>query len=164
MMFSIVRAATVAVLFVAAITAAAAAALITRAHATRSAADRKVEKRLVGSWRLVSAVLKDAAGRAISYPWGAHPAGKLTYTTSRNVWALVAKPNAPKVNVADALWYTGTFDVHSRTGTVVHHVQYSNLPAYERTDLVRRYRFAGSGLTLTVSGNPSLVITWTRSG
>ena len=164
MMISIARpGAAVVVLFGASVATAAAAGLGAGGHPDRSVTDRQVEQRLVGTWSLVSAATQDPAGRTISYPYGNHPAGKLTYTSSHNVWALVAKRDTPKALPADAVWYTGMFDAHSRAGTVVHHVQYSNIPTFERTDLVRRYRFAGNRLTLTVSGAQSLVLTWQRT-
>lgn len=119
---------------------------------------------LVGSWRLVSFALRNADG-TLSYPYGQDAVGKLTYTRDGHQWATGARRGASK-NVPDAFWYTGTFDVNLKRRTVVHHVQYSSISAWEGTDLVRGYKIAGNRLTLTIApdspGGATGVLKWKR--
>jgi len=129
--------------------AAAATAALPGAHPARSSAGARVERALIGTWRLVSAEIRDKAGKLVTRPYGRTPAGRLTYTRSRNVWALVGQRRSKEL--VNAIWYTGTFRVRSNSRTVVHHVQWASVPEWIGTDLVRRYRLKGSRLTLTVA-------------
>ena len=61
--------------------------------------------------QLVSVELVDANGEVVSQPYGARPAGKLTYTPTGHMWALTARRDIPRGDPAGAQWYTGTFDV-----------------------------------------------------
>jgi hypothetical protein len=117
----------------------------------------------VGSWKAVSAVVVDADGAVTGRPWGNRPAGKLTYTAGGHMTALIARSDAPR-NDASALWHIGTYSVDRRRRTIIHHVQYSTVPAFEHTDVVRSYRFRGrSTLELSsAAGDGRLVITWKR--
>lgn len=57
-----------------------------------SAAD--VKRKLIGTWRLVSFVLKDDNGAVVGYPYGRNPSGKLTYTRDGQVWAFTGEKRA----------------------------------------------------------------------
>lgn len=119
-------------------------------HRARSAdAKAKVAHQLAGSWQLVSFTLRSTDGTP-SYPYGKDAVGKLTYTRDGNQWATVGRRGASK-NLPDALWYTGTFDINLKRRTIIHHVKYSNISAWERTDLVRGFKLRDSRLTLTVA-------------
>jgi hypothetical protein len=117
----------------------------------------KVKRQLVGTWRLASFVLQSQDGKTLVH---LDDVGKLTYTRSGNVWALVAG----RASRDDAMWYTGTFDVDREAGTVVHHVQYASVPAYEGGDLVRHFRLEGDQLTLSLPlGTQNMaVLTWRK--
>lgn len=135
------------------------------AHGARSAdAKAKVAHHLEGSWQLLSFVLRSTDG-ALSYPYGKDAVGKLTYTRDGNQWATVARRGASK-NLPDALWYTGTFDINLERQTIIHHVLYSNISAWEGTDLVRRFKLRDGRLTLTVAptspGGQTGVLKWKR--
>jgi hypothetical protein len=127
-------------------------------------AKAKIVRQLVGSWQLVSFVLRNADG-TLSYPYGKDAVGKLTYTRDGNQWAGLGRRGVAK-NLPDALWYTGTFDINLKRHTVVHHVQYSNISAWEGTDLVRGFKLRNNRLTLTVAptspAGQTGVLTWKR--
>ena len=127
-------------------------------------AKAKIARQLAGSWQLVSFVLRNADG-TLSYPFGRDAVGKLTYTRDGNQWAGLGRRGVAK-NLPDALWYTGTFDINLKRHTVIHHVQYSNISAYERNDLVRSYKLGRNRLTLTVAptapAGQTGVLTWKR--
>jgi Lipocalin-like domain len=134
-------------------------------HGAKSAdAKAKVAHQLEGSWRLASFVLRSTDG-ALSYPYGRDAVGKLTYTRDGNQWASVGRRGVSK-NLPDALWYTGTFDINLKRRTIVHHVQYSNISAWEGTDLVRSFKLRHNRLTLTIApaspGGQTGVLKWTR--
>jgi hypothetical protein len=134
-------------------------------HGARSAdAKAKIAHRLEGTWKLVSFTLRSTDG-ALTYPYGKDAVGKLTYTRDGNQWATVGRRGAPK-NLPDALWYTGTFDINLKRRTVVHHVLYSNISAWEGTDLVRGFKLRDNRLTLTVApaspAGQTGVLKWTR--
>jgi hypothetical protein len=135
--------------------------LVASVSGAHSARRGTAASRFVGSWKLVSLTLRAADG-SISYPFGRDAVGELTYTPSGHVWALVARNVRPK-DGADANWYTGTFTIRATARVVVHHVEYSNVAAWERHDLVRGFRFRGSRLQLTVAGaDARLVLVWSR--
>jgi len=123
----------------------------------------QVERQLVGSWRLVSFVVRSTEGR--SYPLGKDAVGKLTYTRDGNVWAMVARSDRPK-NLPDALWYTGTFRVELKRRTIVHQVEHASIPVWEGGDQLRKFRLRGDRLTLsappTQPGAGIGVLKWER--
>ena len=103
----------------------------------------EVEKALIGTWRLTSFPITDQDGN-VTGSFSAQPAGKLTYTPQGDMWALVADETDP-----DKIWYTGTLEVRARAQEVVHHVQYSSIPQFEGTNLVRHYSLRGDRLVLS---------------
>jgi hypothetical protein len=134
-------------------------------HGARSVeAKAKVVRQLAGSWRLVSYANRSVDG-TLSYPFGKDAVGKLTYTRDGNQWATIGRRGASK-NLPNAFWYTGTFDVNLKRRTVVHHVQYSSITAFEGTDLVRSFKLRRNRLTLTIApnapGGATGLIKWKR--
>jgi Lipocalin-like domain len=134
----------------------------------RSPADAKVERKLVGTWNLVSFVLLDQQDAVVSYPYGQPPAGKLTYTSDGQVWATLG-PSGPEAADLPATWYTVRFRVNATRKLVIHHVAFSSVPDWIGTDLLRQYDFAGPRrLTLsTLPAGPEGsqthgVLVWTR--
>jgi hypothetical protein len=131
---------------------------------TNGDAKAKVAHHLEGSWQLLSFVLRSTDG-AVSYPYGKDAVGKLTYTRDGNQWATVGRRGVSK-NLPDALWYTGTFDINLKRRTIVHHVQYSSISAWEGTDLVRGFKLRDGRLTLTIAppslGGQTGVLKWKR--
>jgi Lipocalin-like domain len=132
--------------------------------ASGAEAKARVVRQLAGSWQLVSFALRSPDG-TLSYPFGKDAVGKLTYTRDGNQWAGLGRRGVGK-NLPDALWYTGRFDINLRRHTVIHHVRYSNITAYEGNDLVRSYKLGRNRLTLTIAptspGGQTGVLKWTR--
>jgi hypothetical protein len=137
--------------------------VVTSSTSGSTARERKVERRLVGTWRLVSVTSQDAAGRTVGRPYGDDPVGKLTYTRNRHVWALTAGRDAPR-NVLPAQWYTGKFRVDLKQHRVIHAVQYATIAGYEGTDQPRWYRLRGRRLVLATAprGHARLVLRWRK--
>jgi hypothetical protein len=132
--------------------------------ARSAGAKAKIVRQLAGSWRLVAYANRSVDG-ILSYPFGKDAVGKLTYTRDGNQWATIGRRGASK-NLPNAFWYTGTFDVNLKGRTVVHHVQYSSITAFEGTDLVRSFKLRRNRLTLTIApsapGGATGVIRWKR--
>jgi outer membrane phospholipase A len=133
---------------------------------TNGDAKAKVAHHLEGSWQLLSFALRSTDG-SLSYPFGKDAVGKLTYTRDGNQWATVARRGLSK-NLPDALWYTGSFDINLKRRTIVHHVKYSSVSAWEGTDLVRGFKLRDGRLTLTIApsspGGQTGVLKWKRLG
>jgi len=133
-------------------------------RASETEVQSHVVRQLVGSWGLVSYAQRGADG-GLSYPFGRDAVGKLTYTRDGNQWATIGRPGAAK-NLPDAFFYTGTFDVRPNGRTIVHHVRYSSVLAWEGTDLVRSFRLRANRLTLTIAptspGQPTGTLRWRR--
>ena len=123
----------------------------------------KLQAKLVGSWKLRSFVSRGAG--EVGYPLGKDAVGKLTYTRDGHVWALVARRGVPK-NLPDANWYTGTYDIDVERRTIVHHVQFGSIAAWEGGDQPRLYRLRRNRLTLsipaTAPGGATSILRWTK--
>jgi hypothetical protein len=134
----------------------------TQSAGRHASAEAKVERKLVGSWRLVSFVARSTDGKTAFYPFGKEVQGKLTYTRDRNIWALVRSKQIPQ----DVLWYTGTFRVDLTRRTIIHHVQYASISGWEGGDQWRPFKLSGSRLTLSASpaepGGVTLVLKWKK--
>jgi hypothetical protein len=120
-------------------------------------------RKFVGTWHLVRERTIDRDGNRAGSLFD-DAVGRLTYTPNGDVWALVAELR----DVTGAgVWYTGTAEVKRHTPVVVHHVEYSTVPPWIGTDLVRGYRFMDGGarlrLTAALSSELTDVLTWSRS-
>jgi hypothetical protein len=118
--------------------------------ADRPAAETRaaVAGKLVGTWRLKSALTHNQSG--VVGPFYTDPVGKLTYTQQGDMWAVVGNRGEP------GIWYTGAFEVRLKTHTVVHQVEHSTIPSWEGTDLVREYEFLSRNrLSLKVELDPT---------
>ena len=141
--------------------------------------DRANANAMVGTWRLVSCTLHDG-GRA-NHPYGANPAGFLTYTPDGRMSVMFGDPNRAALenpdwrqnadeNVAAAartfIAYCGTYDL--RDGEVSHHVAVSLIPNWIGQTLTRRVALDGDALTLStpemlVDGRTqTATLTWRR--
>ena len=98
------------------------------------------ENPLVGTWRLVSFAIRDAAGR-VEEPFGPDPVGFITYTADGVMTAQLGRADRAQLAVGDWLAatdaevtaaargyyaYCGTYEI--RDGEVVHHVEMSLMP------------------------------------
>ena len=66
-----------------------------------------------------------------------------------DVWAFVGAHERTSAAPNQQLWYTGPIEVRARAHQVVHHVQYSSLPALEGTKVVRTYDLRRNRLVLS---------------
>jgi hypothetical protein len=137
--------------------------LTARPSSGSTASERKMERRLVGSWRLVSGVFQDAYGKTTGYVYGPHPVGKLTYTRDGDVWVLTASPDESTDSLQPS-WLAGQFHVDLSRHCVIHHVQYSSFTIYKGTDQLRYYTLHGRKLTLASAplGETRYVFQWRK--
>jgi hypothetical protein len=136
--------------------------------------------RLVGTWKLVSALSTTSKGEPSEPPYGPSPVGFLTYTGEGRVTALISyggrKPlsggggaraqeeqsEAFKTFLAYAGRYTLSGD------NVTHHIEISSIQNYVDRDLVRSVKFQGDQLILVtpptpVNGKVQIIeLTWQR--
>jgi hypothetical protein len=137
--------------------------------------------KLVGTWKLVSASSRDAAGAQIEPPYGTDPVGFLTYTEDGRVTALIsyggrkplsigAKAPALLEEQAEAfksfLAYGGRYRLEA--DKIIHSIEISSIQNYVNRELVRRVKFEGHKLVLItpptmVNGKMQTIeLTWER--
>jgi hypothetical protein len=119
---------------------------------------------LVGTWKLVSASSTTSAGEGSGSPYGANPAGFLTYTADGRVSALISydgRKSLPfgggtSAEQAEAfktfLAYAGRYT--HRGDRVTHHVEVSSVQNYVGKDLVRSLKFRGDQIILITPPTP----------
>ena len=122
---------------------------------------------LVGTWRLVSFIVRDADG-TVAYPFGQEAHGFITYTDEGRV--AVQFGRADRAPVAAADWvsgtdaeiaqaardyvaYCGAYETHD--DTVLHRVELSLMPNWMGTEQVHHVVLDGDSVTLTTSPTPS---------
>ena len=114
--------------------------------------------KLVGTWKLVSASSTTSAGERSASPYGAQPAGFLTYTSDGRVSALISYDGRKSLSYgggspeeqAEAfktfLAYAGTYRLDG--DKVTHHVEVSSIQNYVDKDLVRGVKFKDDQIIL----------------
>ena len=136
-----------------------------------------VQKRLVGTWRLVSYETESPDGRR-GQPYAA-AVGRLEYDDRGNMSGQVMRPNRARVELSGNaqqvraayigyIAYFGTYEVAEDGKTVVHHVEGALNPAWVGGRQVRALQFDGDRLILSarVQKNPDEIVmhtlTWER--
>lgn len=121
------------------------------------------EKKLVGTWTLVSASSTSSAGEKDAAPYGLDPSGLLTYTADGRVAALISyggrKPLSPGASVQEKAEAFNTFIAYAGRYTfqddrVTHHVEVSSVQNYVKRDLVRSIRFEDDRIVLITPPTP----------
>ena len=114
--------------------------------------------KLVGTWKLVSASSTTSTGERSESPYGAQPAGFLTYTGDGRVSALISYDRRKSLSYgggsreeqAEAfktfLAYAGTYRLDG--DKVTHHVEVSSIQNYVDKDLVRSVKFKDDQIIL----------------
>jgi hypothetical protein len=114
--------------------------------------------KLVGTWKLVSASSTTSTGERSESPYGAQPAGFLTYTGDGRVSALISYDGRKSLSFgggspeeqAEAfktfLAYAGTYRLDG--DKVTHHVEVSSIQNYVDKDLVRSVKFKDDQIIL----------------
>ena len=141
----------------------------------------KLRDRFVGTWRLVSFVSHDAAGRVAS-TYGPRPLGLLMYDKSGHMSVQIARSDRSQSTSAAAqassealtpafdvyFGYFGGYTVDEDATTVTHHVKAGSAPGFDGTDQRRIFRLQGDCLVLTTLPGPTdgaevtYVATWER--
>ena len=137
----------------------------------------RTENRLVGTWKLVSASSTTSKGERNETPYGANPAGVLTYSEDGRVTALISYGGRKQLGTlpqveeqAEAfktfLAYAGSYTLSG--DTVTHRVEISSIPNYVGKELVRKVAFQGDQITLVTPPTPvngkiqTLELVWQR--
>jgi hypothetical protein len=119
---------------------------------------------LVGTWKLVSASSVSANGQRDETPYGAGPAGFLTYSEDGRVTAMISyggrKPLRAIPQMEEQAEAFKTFFAYSGRYTlgedkVIHHVEICSFQNYVNKDLVRSIKFRGDQIVLATP--PSLI-------
>lgn len=129
-----------------------------------------IDKRFLGTWRLVSQVTHRADGTTV-YPRGEDAIGILMYDASGNMAVQLMRAGGTSARLGsfdtalnDFLAYFGTYSVDVET--VTHHVQGCSYARWLGIEQVRHYKFdeQGDRLTLTVEGKDKerYVLIWQR--
>ena len=137
---------------------------------------------LVGPWKLVSASSSSADGEKDGTPFGASPAGFLTYTAEGRMNVIISHGGRKRLSVADRMAaspeeraeafatffaYAGRYSVEGEK--VIHHVEAASMQNWVGTDLIRVARFQGDQMILqtpTMSVGGKMITTelvWTRA-
>jgi len=124
------------------------------------------DDRFTGTWKLMSYEVRRADGM-VTYPWGEHPEGRLTYaedgqvsvammaSSRRKFDAREMKYGTPEEKVAAVdsyISYAGTYEVNGNK--VIHHVDVSLFPNWIGKDQVRNFQFDGKLLMLSTDPAP----------
>ncbi len=138
---------------------------------------------LVGTWRLISRVVRMEDGTAVQDPGlGKTPAGYLMYDSSGHMAVQLMKldrpmtidcgasgpaprDNSESVNGYDA--YFGRYTIDEASHTVTHHLEGALAAADVGKNLVREFQVSGDKLTITVRTISSKekqirILTWER--
>jgi len=121
-----------------------------------------LEHELVGEWDLVAAELRGSGGEVVPI-YGQPPFGRLIYTGSGYMTALLTDPNRPRLGgdtstVTESelraafqqfIAYCGTYTVDAAAGAVAHHVDGSFVPDWVGSDQVRYFELHDNQLVLT---------------
>jgi len=135
-------------------------------------------RRLAGTWKLISASSKTPNGEQIDTPYGSNPTGLLTYTEEGRVASVISyggrKPlpltGGTTEQQAEAfktcLAYAGVYTLDG--DKIVHHVEVSSIQNYVGRELARQIKFEDDRIILvtpptSVNGKiQSVVLTWER--
>ena len=118
------------------------------------------QNKLVGTWKLVSAVSKTEQGKVNNTAYGEHPKGFSTYTSEGRMSVVLTEDGRKPLSVNDRVAapaeeraqafstlnaYAGTYTLSG--DRVVHHVEVASIPNWVNTDQVRTVKFNGNRVT-----------------
>src|ERR1700757_3330660 len=123
---------------------------------------------IVGTWRLVGAIARDAAGGVLPTPFGPQAVGRGVFNADGRMMALLCdgRPSLPSGTARDYSSYCGnyTFDGHR----LVTRVDAASDPTRIGSDQVREVRFDGERMVLRppprsgAGGPEQRELTWER--
>jgi len=123
---------------------------------------------IIGTWRLVGAVARDAAGNALAAPFGPLAMGRVVFNADGRMMAVLCdgRPTLPDGTTRDYASYCGNYTFDGRR--LVTRVDAASDPARIGTDQVRDVHFEGERMVLRppprqgVGGPEQREITWER--
>ena len=123
---------------------------------------------IIGTWRLVGAVARDAVGNALAAPFGPLAMGRVVFNVDGRMMAVLCdgRPSLPDGTTRDYASYCGNYTFDG--ARLVTRVDAASDPARIGTDQVREVRFEGRHMILrppprTGAGGPEQrEITWER--
>lgn len=126
--------------------------------------DTHENEKLVGTWKLVSALSTSSAGERDEAPYGVGPDGLLTYAADGRVTALISYGGRKRLSMQATVEeqaaafktffaYSGSYALSANK--VVHKIEISSIPNYVGQNLVRTVKFDGDRITLATP--PALV-------
>ena len=123
--------------------------------------------KLVGTWKLVSALSTTPAGEPSKAPYGPSPVGFLSYSEDGRVSVLISYGGRKPLSVGGAalalqeeqaeafktfLAYAGRYTVNG--DKVTHHIEISSIQNYVGKDLVRDIKFQSDQIALVTPPTP----------
>jgi hypothetical protein len=120
--------------------------------------------KLVGTWKLVSASSTTSNEERSESPYGASPAGFLTYTADGRVTAIISyggrkplsfgggMPEEQAEAFKTFLAYAGRYTLNA--DKVTHHIEISSIQNYVGKNLVRSIKFQGDQIILVTPPTP----------
>jgi hypothetical protein len=123
-----------------------------------------IQKRFIGSWRLVSIEGTPNPNRGarpsglIYYDATGHMAAQIMPDRPRPTWTGSPTPEQAKDALTGYTAYFGTYTVDERARTVTHHREGSLVPG--DVDFVRRYEFAAGGRLILTPVGSTTRLTW----
>jgi hypothetical protein len=136
--------------------------------------------KLVGTWKLVSASSTTPAGERRETPYGANPAGFLTYTREGRVTAMISNDGRKSLSFGGGtleeqaqafqtfLAYAGRYSFSG--DKVTHQIEISSIQNYVGKNLVRSVRFEDDRIILVTPPTPvngkvqTVELIWQRLG
>jgi len=118
---------------------------------------------IIGTWKLISFEIQRENGEVI-YPFGKNAQGSLIYTESGRFSVQLMRPDRPqfasgdqmrgtaeeiKANYEGFISYYGHYEFDRKRGFVIHHVEGSLLPNWERQRQKRFYELSCNRLKLS---------------
>jgi len=123
---------------------------------------------IIGTWRLVGAVARDATGNALAAPFGPLAMGRVVFNADGRMMAVLCdgRPTLPDGTTRDYASYCGNYTFDGRR--LVTRVDAASDPARIGTDQVRDVRFEGQHMIMRPPPRPGAggpeqrEITWER--
>jgi Lipocalin-like domain len=123
---------------------------------------------IVGTWGLVAAIARDAAGNVLPTPYGPQGMGRVTFNADGRMMAVLCdgRPSLPPGTTRDYGSYCGNYSFDG--STLITRVDAASDPARIGTDQVRDVRFEGARMILRppprqgASGTEQRELTWER--
>jgi Lipocalin-like domain len=150
---------------------------MTKSIAAPAGVSKNKPAELVGAWKLVSASSVTSKGERNQNPYGAAPAGFLSYSEDGRVTALISydgrTPLGAIPQIEEQAEAFKTFFAYSGRYTlnhdkVIHHVEICSVQNYVGKDLIRSVKFQEDQITLTTPSAPvngiiqSVELIWQR--